>query len=540
MKYRLIILLFLLCFCSCESGINSELNRIEKQIEYSPDSALVNLEQIPAEQLRSHRSAAKFALLKSMAYDKNYIDVADDSLINIAVNYYSYSKRYPKYKMLSYYYKGIVLKNSGNYPGAILSFEQAGRLAENQNNYRYLGLTYRNTAEIFNMTNNVIAATDYHQKAIDAFSENNDSIYVKDAKYSLAVDLMEDGRYYESRDILNSLVSSCDEILKWNSNLCYAQTYVELEDSIFRALKLYRETPMYYYRYLDFGYRSMAHLLAGQLDSAQYWMKEGLRVVQTPEEKATLEFVQANIESATNKPELAFGHLKRAAFVQDSLTRALLHQSLSIAQRDYYRHEVSIQSQVLKRQKTSMFLSAIVVVLLFIITFLYYKEWQRKTESDLKDSITKLEMENRRSGKNVSALIGTLFLEKYAHLDIHAISSLEHDGANSINDLKKELYAIGDNEDAFIDLYEMLNQNADNIIDKLTSQVRSISGYNLKLISLYFANVPYEIIQYIMRSHSTGSLRTSRSRFRTLIKNSQCPDEDLFLSYLERQPRKKL
>ena len=516
------------------------MNRIEKQIEYSPDSALVNLEQIPAEQLRSHRSAAKFALLKSMAYDKNYIDVADDSLINIAVNYYSYSKRYPKYKMLSYYYKGIVLKNSGNYPGAILSFEQAGRLAENQNNYRYLGLTYRNTAEIFNMTNNVIAATDYHQKAIDAFSENNDSIYVQYAKYSLAVDLMEDGRYYESRDILNSLVSSCDEILKWNSNLCYAQTYVELEDSIFRALKLYRETPMYYYRYLDFGYRSMAHLLAGQLDSAQYWMKEGLRVVQTPEEKATLEFVQANIESATNKPELAFGHLKRAAFVQDSLTRALLHQSLSIAQRDYYRHEVSIQSQVLKRQKTSMFLSAIVVVLLFIITFLYYKEWQRKTESDLKDSITKLEMENRRSGKNVSALIGTLFLEKYAHLDIHAISSLEHDGANSINDLKKELYAIGDNEDAFIDLYEMLNQNADNIIDKLTSQVRSISGYNLKLISLYFANVPYEIIQYIMRSHSTGSLRTSRSRFRTLIKNSQCPDEDLFLSYLERQPRKKL
>lgn len=540
MKYRLIILLFLLCFCSCESGINSELNRIEKQIEYSPDSALVNLEQIPAEQLRSHRSAAKFALLKSMAYDKNYIDVADDSLINIAVNYYSYSKRYPKYKMLSYYYKGIVLKNSGNYPGAILSFEQAGRLADNQNNFRYLGLTYRNTAEIFNMTNNVIAATDYHQKAIDAFSENNDSIYVQYAKYSLAVDLMEDGRYYESRDILNSLVSSCDEILKWNSNLCYAQTYVELEDSIFRALKLYRETPMYYYRYLDFGYRSMAHLLVGQLDSANFWMIQGLSVVQTPEEKATLEFVQADIERASNRPELAFGHLKRAAFVQDSLTRALLHQSLSIAQRDYYRHEVSLQSLILKRQKATMLLSVIVVALLFIIAFLFFREWQRKKESDLKDAITKLEMENRRSGINVSALIGTLFLEKYAHLDIHTISSLEKDGVHSIKDFKKELYAIGENEDAFKDLYDMLNHNANNIIEKLTMQIGPVSGYNLKLISLYFANVPDEITQYIMRSHSTGSLRTSRSRFRTIIKNSKCPDEDLFLSYLERQPRKKI
>lgn len=497
------------------------------------------MEQITPEQLHSPSSKAKYALLKSMAYDKNYIDVTDDSLINIAVNYFSYSKRYPRFKMLSYYYKGIIQKNSGNYPGAIISFEQAGGLAEKQRNWRYLGLIYRNTADIFNMTNNVIAATDYHLKSIDAFSENNDSIYVQYAMYSLAVDLMEDGKYDESRDILNSLISSSDAILKWNSNLCYAQTCVELEDSIPRALELYKETPLYYYRYLEYGYRSMAHLLAGQLDSAQYWMKQGLSVVQTPEEKATLDFVQADIEYSSNKPDLAFGYLKRAAYIQDSLTRALLHQSLTIAQRDYYIHEVSLQSLVLKRQKTTMLLSSIVVLLLFIIVFLYFREWQRKKESDLKDAITKLEMENRVSGKNVSALIGTLFLEKYAHLDIHSLSSLEPGGTSSIKDFKKELVAIGNNNEAFKDLYNMLNHNADHIIDKLTSQVRSISGYNLKLISLYFANVPYEIIQYIMRSHSTGSLRTSQSRFRTMIKNAKCPDEGLFLTYLERQPRKK-
>ena len=32
---------------------------------------------------------AKYALLRSMALDKNYIDVADDSLINVAVEWYS-------------------------------------------------------------------------------------------------------------------------------------------------------------------------------------------------------------------------------------------------------------------------------------------------------------------------------------------------------------------------------------------------------------------------------------------------------------------
>lgn len=539
MKFRLFVLLTCICFCSCKPGIHRDLHRIEQLIEFCPDSALMNLEQITPEQLRSPRSTAKYALIKSIAYDKNYIDITDDSLINIALNYYSYSKLYPKYTMLSYYYKGIVQKNSGNYPGAIISFEQAGRLASKQKNWRYLGLIYRNTADIFNMTNNVIAATDYHLKAIDAFSENNDSIYVQYAMYSLAVDLMEDGKYNESRDILKKLISNSDDILKWNSNLCYAQTCVEQEDSIYRALDLYRETPLYYYRYLDYGYRSMGHLLAGQSDSAQVWIKQGQNVVQSPEEKATLDFVQADIERASNRADLAFGHLKRAAAVQDSLTRALLHQSLSIAQRDYYMHEVSIQNLVLKRQKITMLLSAIVVILILIIVFLFFREWQRKKESDLKDAITKLEMDNRVSGKNVSALIGTLFLEKYAHLDIHAVSSLEYGGTNSLNDFKKELVAIGNNNEAFKDLYNMLNHNADHIIDKLTSQVRSISGYNLKLISLYFANIPYEIIQHIMRSHSTGSLRTSQSRFRTMIKNAKCPDEGLFLTYLERQPRKK-
>ena len=153
MRYRLLFLITLLCFCACGTGIKNELDVIERQMAHSPDSALVQLEKISLGQLHSQGGKARYALLKSMALDKNYIDVTDDSLINVAVNYYSGSRRQPKYKMLAYYYKGIIQKNSGDYPAAIISFEKAGALALEQKNWRYLGLIYRNTGGIFNMTN---------------------------------------------------------------------------------------------------------------------------------------------------------------------------------------------------------------------------------------------------------------------------------------------------------------------------------------------------------------------------------------------------
>ena len=290
MKCRsfLVVLLFLLC--SCGNSTSHQLNKIEKEIDDYPDSALFHLEQISYKKLHSQRSRAKYALMKSIALDKNYIDVTDDSLINIAVKYYSYSRRHNKYRMLGYYYKGLVQKNAANYPAAIISFEQAAGLAKEQKNLRYLGLIYRNTADVFSLSNNNIAATEYHQKALNAFTENNDSLYVQYAQYSLAVDLMNDGHYQESRRLLQRLMAHADSILTFYGKLCYAQTYVEMEDSVGKALELYRNTPFAYYNMLDYGYRSHAHMMAGQPDSAEYWISKGFEMAGNNEERATLEF----------------------------------------------------------------------------------------------------------------------------------------------------------------------------------------------------------------------------------------------------------
>ena len=79
----LIIAVSLMTSCHFNTRVAGKLRGIEGYLAERPDSALTELEEIREKELSRSRSKAKYALLYSMALDKNYIDTADDSLINI-------------------------------------------------------------------------------------------------------------------------------------------------------------------------------------------------------------------------------------------------------------------------------------------------------------------------------------------------------------------------------------------------------------------------------------------------------------------------
>lgn len=77
------------CLASCGwHETRSTLKLAESLMSERPDSALNMLLEVNPNDLHTKRQRAKHALLLSMALDKNYIDVADDSLTQIAYNYY--------------------------------------------------------------------------------------------------------------------------------------------------------------------------------------------------------------------------------------------------------------------------------------------------------------------------------------------------------------------------------------------------------------------------------------------------------------------
>ena len=93
----IILLLGLILMVSCTTyQVNRHLNDIESYIQEHPDSALAVLEGIDRTTLISKRNKAHHALLHAMALDKNYVNVTDDSLSRVALNYFDKrgSKKY--------------------------------------------------------------------------------------------------------------------------------------------------------------------------------------------------------------------------------------------------------------------------------------------------------------------------------------------------------------------------------------------------------------------------------------------------------------
>lgn len=79
------------CLCSCfhTGDAVRVLDRAEMNMDTAPDSAFVALDSLDRSLLNTRELQARHALLYSMALEKVGIEVYNDSIINIALSYYS-------------------------------------------------------------------------------------------------------------------------------------------------------------------------------------------------------------------------------------------------------------------------------------------------------------------------------------------------------------------------------------------------------------------------------------------------------------------
>lgn len=117
----IIILAIFLFSCNGHSKHWETLSQVESYIEEKPDSALVTLEQIDLSELSGKEEKAKYALLYSMALDKNFIDKTDFELLQPAIDYYEDNGSATD-KLRTCYYQGRIYQNLGNDALAMESF----------------------------------------------------------------------------------------------------------------------------------------------------------------------------------------------------------------------------------------------------------------------------------------------------------------------------------------------------------------------------------------------------------------------------------
>ncbi len=542
------ILLFafpLFLLVTCKDNIRHQLDTAESCISSRPDSALAVLLAIPQTDLKTKKDVARHALLLSLAYDKNYIDIKSDSLARIAVDYYS-QRKCSRERMLAWYSLGIVLKNAKDYIPSMLAFEKAEADATVLKEYLYLGLVNRNRATLFNLTNNTSAAIESRIKAIDSFEAASASLYTLYAQYSLAIDYSNHKDFRQADSLLQVVLQSATR--ESLVNLCeirLAGLWVQ-QDTLFQeAIQLFRGRPRSLFTVLEYAYLAQAFEMTGQKDSADHWMAEGYAYCQNREQEATLDYMKSRLLLHRGDYKSAFYLVDHATDVQDSLTRILLEQSVSVAQRDYYKNETLLREERIRRMRERMVMGVVLALIALSLFVMVVVSESRKKDRLLHEQMALLALEERDLNlvkKEKAQLVGSLFNEKIGHLEeLNAHYFQEEDEGQKeriFRQIKQVVASMHKDETLFPSLERDLDRYCNGVMSKFRQQVPSIKRENhLHTVMLFFAGFSYPVVQLILNKPSVESLKMDRSRFRKEVLSSGAEDTELFLTMLEIRKR---
>ena len=124
--FRVCVLLWgVLTLAACERrSVMPELDAADSLMERRPDSALALLQRVDTSRLVSRHMRARYAMLMSMALDKNYIDLKDFRILQPAIVYYE-KQGTPTEQLRTFYYQGRIYDNACDMSRALQSYMKA-------------------------------------------------------------------------------------------------------------------------------------------------------------------------------------------------------------------------------------------------------------------------------------------------------------------------------------------------------------------------------------------------------------------------------
>ena len=203
-SYFIIILIFSVCV-SCskrDKYILPILDLAELCLDQSPDSSLTLLNTIKLNTIESEHNRARYALLKSIALDKNYIDVSDDSLTSIAISYYKKNGKSNE-RLKAFLYSGRVFENSKEYEKAMDCYLSAEEFVSDCDDNIIIGRLYNSKSVLYNTIFDTESAIEQAHLASMFFLRGGDTVRYLNNLNNLAL-IMDNTSSYDSIDVYNN------------------------------------------------------------------------------------------------------------------------------------------------------------------------------------------------------------------------------------------------------------------------------------------------------------------------------------------------
>lgn len=205
-RHLLMLLLLACCTASCSNHKQKEaLDRAEYLMEAHPDSALIILNEIEKPELGSKKEQARYALLMSMALDKNYIDTTAFDVLQPAIDYYL-KKGTPDEKLRTYYYQGRIFQNQGDKDNALISFVKGLDNISNCKDSLCLARTLVSQAGLYYEFYDIDSYMQNHLHAANIYN----NLSMKNHEFDCLVNALNGAILLKQPNISDSLINICN------------------------------------------------------------------------------------------------------------------------------------------------------------------------------------------------------------------------------------------------------------------------------------------------------------------------------------------
>lgn len=392
----------LLMLCSCANKEQTRiLDDVRTYISDNPELALETLDSLSATgSIRGREGNARFALLYSMALDKNGIDSVDDSLINVAVKWYSRHGNADE-RLKSYYYYGRICQNAGNNEAAMESFVKAEQYVGKAGDHVAAGLLYDAMSNIAMDIFDMEKVLEYCRKAEAHYKKAGDRKRYAYALLGLAVYFTVDGQYGELSSVLDSVRMSWDIIDTLSQNSYYQLRLGEFKETgQYKKLKAGLEEYITEFPREKINWMSVSefYLTLGEKRLALEALKTYREINRNYMNEPSYYIHESNAYDSLGILDSALAAYKKYQNLTDSLDMVILEQDTKFLQERYAKDKMIAEA---KYRMAIIILSSVMAFL--ILAYVIYT---------LHNRIKKRENEKRKVEEELSG-----FRRQYADLE---------------------------------------------------------------------------------------------------------------------------
>ena len=530
---------------SCSSpAVQRTLNDVETYIMDRPDSALAVLDSMDRTLLTTDRLKAHHALLHAMALDKNYIDVTDDSLASVALDYYS-RKGPKKYEARSRYYLGLSYFYAGDLSKAILETTKAEEVAVG-NDSLYLGFVKVLQADIYSKTHNDVEVLNSLQQAYDIYTQLSLSYYINVAQLRISKALYNSGCASRADSLLCFLTTNEYVDRKIKAYALTDRAFIKTVDSIPDCALA---TSMYENVLKDYGpefmtlkdYWAYAFSLEqiGRSGESEDFVSQLFQI----DSSVTAYYWRYRIEKYKGNDLAALPFLEKALIKNNIEVTETLKQSVARIQKDYYESQYR-EAALLVRLRNQMIVLVLSLSILLILLLCYmvnrYVNRQRVEREKMMEYVEEIKRQLVQAKDEDYPLLKKRFIDLYKSR-FETIGTLceQYLQNKDRNDVEKVMYQkmllmieeIRNDNVRKVKFESLLNSELDGIMQNFRNEMPKSKEWEVTMFSYLVAGFDATMISRLM-DMPLNNVYAYKRRLKLKIEDKKPEHSDQFLEMI--------